>query len=96
VILGNTRPRLTDAMSILDLSNQPAWYAVRIQVERYGSKGYLGRRYRWSEPKLLSNIDALKYASDMQQRSTSSAGITTFYDSELFQWNGTRWVRIPG
>lgn len=83
-------------MSILDLSDQPAWYAVRIQVEHYGSKGYLGRQYRWSEPKLLSNIDALKYASDLRQRARTRAGVTSFYESELHQWNGTRWVQIPG
>jgi len=83
-------------MSILDLSDQPAWYAVRGQVEHYGAKRYLGRRYRWSQPKFLSNMDALKYASDLRQSTTSSSGITAFYESELYQWNGTRWVRIPG
>jgi len=83
-------------MSILDLSDQPAWYAVRVQVEHYGAKGYLGRRYRWSQPKFLSNMDALKYASDLRQSTTSSSGTTAFYESELYQWNGTRWVRIPG
>jgi len=28
-------------MAILDLTDQPAWYAVRVTAQRYGSKGYL-------------------------------------------------------
>jgi hypothetical protein len=83
-------------MSILDLSDQPAWYAVRVQVEHYGTKGYLGRQYQWSKPKLLSNMDALKYAYDLQPNTMSKSGITAFYKAELYQWNGTQWVRIPG
>lgn len=83
-------------MSILDLSDQPAWYAVRVQVERYGNKGYLGRQYQWSKPKLLSNMDALKYAYDLQSNTTSRSGVTAFYKAELYQWNGTQWVRIRG
>ena len=83
-------------MSILDLSDQPAWYAVRVQVERFGSKGYLGRQYRWSEAKLLSNIDALKFASDLDSTPISKAGVTSFYRPELHQWNGAQWVKIPG
>jgi hypothetical protein len=83
-------------MSILDLSDQPAWYAVRVQVEHYGAKGYLGRRYRWTEPKLLSNMDAHKYASDSRRGKKSRLGVTAFYESELYQWNGKQWVKIPG
>ena len=83
-------------MSVLDLSDQPAWYAVRVEVQRYGTTGYLGRQYRWAKPKYLSNIDALRYASDLQPNTISKSGITTFYASELYQWNGARWVRIPG
>ena len=83
-------------MSVLDLSDQPAWYAVRVEVQRYGTKGYIGRQYRWAKPKYLSNMDALKYAYELQPNTISKAGITTFYESELYQWNGTRWVRIPG
>ena len=83
-------------MSILDLSDRPAWYAVLVSAERYGSAGYLGVQYRWAQPKYLSNMDALKNAFDSHPRTNSSAGVQTFYRSELYQWNGTRWTRIPG
>lgn len=82
-------------MSILDLSDQPAWYAVRVAVQRYGAKGYLGVQYQWSKPKYLSNMDALGYAFDLQPQSTSKGGVQTFYQSELYQWDGKRWTKIP-
>jgi hypothetical protein len=81
-------------MSILDLSDQPAWYAVRVSAERHGTKGYLGVRYQWSKPKYLNNFDALKFAYDMKPSPSSVAGVQTFYDAELYQWNGTRWTKI--
>lgn len=37
-------------MSILDLTDTPAWYAVRVTAQRYGPKGYLGVQYRWAKP----------------------------------------------
>lgn len=82
-------------MSILDLTDQLAWYAVRVTAQRYGPKGYLGVEYHWSQPKYLSNIDALGYASDLQPGAKTKAGIQTFYQSELYQWDGRRWARIP-
>jgi hypothetical protein len=82
-------------MSILDLSDQSAWYAVLVEVQHYGPKGYLGRQYQWSKPKYLSNMDALKFAFDLAPNTTSRAGVTTFYESVLHQWNGIRWVPIP-
>ncbi|MES1174942.1 MAG: hypothetical protein ABUL62_11510 [Myxococcales bacterium] len=82
-------------MSILDLTDHPAWYAVRVTAQRYGPKGYLGAQYQWAKPKYLSNMDALGYAFDLQPATTTKAGVQTFYRSELYQWNGKRWARIP-
>jgi len=82
-------------MSILDLTDQLAWYAVRVTAQRYGPKGYLGVQYQWSKPKYLNNMDALGYAFDLQPGATIKAGIQTFYQSELYQWDGRRWARIP-
>ena len=82
-------------MSILDLTEKPAWYAVRVTAQRYGPKGYLGVQYRWAKPKYLSNMDALGYAFELQPSPTTQAGVQTFYQSELYQWDGRRWARIP-
>lgn len=82
-------------MAILDLTDQPAWYAVRVTAQRYGSKGYLGVQYTWSKPKYLNNMDALGYAFDLAPPATTKAGIDTYYQSELYQWDGRRWTRIP-
>ena len=82
-------------MAILDLTDQPAWYAVRVTAQRYGPKGYLGVHYTWSKPKYLSNMDALGYAFDLSPPATTKAGIDTYYQSELYQWDGKRWTRIP-
>jgi len=82
-------------MSILDLTDQRAWYAVRVTAQHYGAKGYLGVHYQWSKPKYLSNIDALGYAFDLAPNTTTKAGVQTFYESELYQWDGTLWQRIP-
>ena len=82
-------------MSILDLTDQLAWYTVRVTAQHYGSKGYIGVQYRWSKPKYLSNIDALGYAFDLAPNATTKAGVQTFYESELYQWDGRRWQRIP-
>ena len=82
-------------MSILDLTDKPAWYAVRVTAQRYGPKGYLGVQYRWAKPKYLSNMDAVGYAIELQPRPTTQAGVQTFYHSELYQWDGRRWARIP-
>jgi len=82
-------------MSILDLTSQSAWYAVRVTAQHYGSKGYLGVHYQWSKPKFLNNFDALVYAFDLQTHATTKAGVQTFYQSELYQWDGRRWARIP-
>lgn len=82
-------------MSILDLTDQPAWYAVRVAAQRYGPKGYLGVQYTWSKPKYLNNMDALGYAFDLAPPATTKAGVDTYYQSELYQWDGKRWTRIP-
>ena len=82
-------------MSILDLTDKPAWYAVRVTAQRYGPKGYLGVEYRWAKPKYLSNMDALGYAFELQPSPTTQAGVQTFYQSELYQWDGRRWARLP-
>ncbi|MEO7038028.1 MAG: hypothetical protein ABI548_28935 [Polyangiaceae bacterium] len=82
-------------MSILDLTDQLAWYAVRVTAQHYGSKGYIGVQYQWSKPKYLSNMDALGYAFDLAPNATTKAGVQTFYESELYQWDGRRWQRIP-
>jgi hypothetical protein len=82
-------------MSILDLTDKPAWYAVRVTAQRYGPKGYLGVQYRWAKAKYLSNMDALGYAFELQPSPTTQAGVQTFYQSELYQWDGKRWARIP-
>ena len=82
-------------MSILDLTDKPAWYAVRVTAQRYGPKGYLGVQYRWARPKYLSNMDALGYAFELQPSPTTQAGVQTFYQSELYQWDGARLTRVP-
>jgi len=81
-------------MAILDLSDQPAWYAVRVAATHYGPKGYLGVEYKWSKPKYLSNIDALNYVFDLQPDPITRAGVKTYYQSELYQWNGKAWTII--
>jgi hypothetical protein len=80
-------------MAILDLSTKPAWYVVRIAAQRYGSDGYQGVSYRWSAPKYLNNLNALNYSMDVCPPTTSNGGITTYCETELWQWDGTRWTR---
>jgi len=82
-------------MAILDLSDHPAWYAVRVAAQHYGPNGYLGVQYKWSQPKYLNNMDALGYAYDLQPAATTKNGVQTYYQSELYQWDGRRWTKVP-
>lgn len=84
-------------MSILDLTEHPAWYAVRVAEQRFGPNGgSLGIRYQWSAPKFLNNFDAMKFVVDMNLTSPSRKNGTTVHQSaDLFQWDGARWKLIP-
>lgn len=81
-------------MSILDLTEHPAWYAVRVALHRYGNSGPLGLSYQWEQPKFLGNMDALKYVVGLNARTSHRGGMTTFYEAELFQWDGSRWTHV--
>jgi len=81
-------------MAILDLTEHPAWYAVRVAETRYGRSGPLGIRYAWSRAKFLSNIDALNYVIDQNPPTAEKGGITSFYSSDLFQWDGSHWTKV--
>lgn len=81
-------------MSILDLTEHPAWYAVRVAETRYGSSGALGIRYSWAPAKFLNNTDALNYVIDRNPHSSTRGGITSFYEADLFQWDGSHWTKV--
>jgi len=81
-------------MAILDLTEHPAWYAVRVAKTRYGRSGALGLQYQWVQPQFLNNIDALKFVIDQNKPTATKAGITTYYEAELFQWDGSHWVKV--
>jgi len=51
-------------------------------------------QYQWVQPQFLNNIDALKFVIDQNKPTATKAGITTYYEAELFQWDGSHWVKV--